>query len=114
MNPVLKTIFGSIARHWFGVFLGVVAGRGILDHETVQRATSLLSDDMVSNLAVSLVFAVPPATISIGRSLRLRLRERLALRMAHGSTEHQLNQVIAEAPASARLAATLTTDPLKL
>lgn len=112
MNPVLKTILGSIARHWLGAFIGVVAGR-VVPHEAV-AAVPMLTDDMVANGFTALGIAVVPSAMSIWTRLKLLLRARLGLRMQAGMTEREVSNVIAEAPPGARLAAIVTADPLKL
>jgi hypothetical protein len=112
MNPVAKMICGSIARHWLGAFLGLIAGR-MIPHE-VLSSVPMLTDDMVANGLVALGAAVVPVTASIWSRLKLLLKVRLGLRMHAGMTEENLHNVIAEATPGARLVATLTADPLKL
>lgn len=114
MNPVAKTILGSIARHWLGAFLGVVGARIGLHADTANAATAQLSDDMVSNALLALGAAVIPTAWSVVSRLLLLLRVRVALLMHRGATEHEMKNVIAEATPAARLAAVLTADPLKL
>lgn len=114
MNPVAKTILGSVTRHWLGAFLGVAGARIGLSHDASSAAVSQLTDDMVANAAVAFLAAVVPTVWSILSRLMLLLRSRVALRMMHGSTEHQLRNVIAEAPRSSLIAAVLTADPVKL
>jgi hypothetical protein len=114
INPVTKTILGSIARHWLGAFLGVIGTRVGLSHDVSTAATTQLTDDMVANATIAFLAAVLPAAWSIGSRLMLLLRARVALLMAHGSTEHQLRNVIAEAPRSSLIAAVLTANPAKL
>jgi hypothetical protein len=74
----------------------------------------MLTDDMVANGLIALGAAVVPSAASIWTRLKLLLRVRLGLRMSAGMTEANLSNVIAEAPAGARLAAIVTADPLKL
>lgn len=105
-------IFGSIARHWLGAFLGLVAGK-MIPQETL-ASVPLLTDDMVANGLIALGAAAGPILISIWTRLKLLLHARLALRMQAGMTEKEVKNVIAEAPAGARLAAIVTADPLKL
>jgi hypothetical protein len=112
MNPVAKQILGSIARHWLGAFLGVIAGR-VIPKEVVS-AVPMLTDDMVANGFIALGAAIVPSAASIWSRLKLLLKVRLGLRMHAGMTEENLHNVIAEATPGARLAATLTADPLKL
>ncbi len=112
MNPVAKTILGSIARHWLGAFLGLVAGRAI--PREVLASVPLLTDDMAANGLIALGAAVVPIALSVWTRLKLLLRARLGLRMSAGMTEREVSNVIAEAPAGARLAAIVTADPLKL
>jgi hypothetical protein len=114
MNPVLKTILGSIARHWLGAFLGLIAGKIGLSHDVATAAISQLTDDMAANMAQSFALSVPTAAASIWSRLKLLLRARLGLLMSAGMTEKNVTNVIAEAPAGARLAAIVTADPLKL
>jgi len=112
MNPVLKMILGSIARHWLGAFLGLIAGR-LIPHDVI-ASVPMLTDDMVANGAIALGAAIVPAALSIWTRLKLLLRARLGLLMNAGMTEKNVTNVIAEAPAGARLAAIVTADPLKL
>lgn len=112
MNPVLKTILGSVARHWLGAFLGLIAGR-IIPREVISTVP-MLTDDMVANGAIALGAAIIPSAASIWTRLKLILRARLALRMHAGMTEKEVSNVIAEAAPGARLAAIVTADPLKL
>jgi hypothetical protein len=105
-------IFGSVARHWLGAFLGLVAGRMI--PKEVLSSVPLLTDDMVANGLIALGAAVVPILASIWSRLRLLLNARLALLMERGMTEKHVDNVIAEAPAGARFAAIVTADPLKL
>jgi hypothetical protein len=112
MNPVAKMICGSIARHWLGAFLGLIAGR-VIPHE-VLSSVPMLTDDMVANGLIALGAAAVPIGASVWSRLRLLLRARLALLMERGMTEKHVDNVIAEAPAGARLSAIVTADPLKL
>jgi hypothetical protein len=111
-NPVFKTIAGSIARHWLGAFLGLMAGK--LIPREVLSTVPMLTDDMVANGLIALGAAVIPSAASIWTRLKLLLRVRLGLRMHAGMTETNLDNVIAEATPGARLAAIVTSDPLKL
>lgn len=112
MNPVLKMILGSIARHWLGAFLGLIAGKYI-PHDVIASVPAL-TDDMVANGLVALGAAIVPILSSIWIGLKKLLHVRLGLRMQAGMTEKNVDNVIAEAPVGARLAAILTADPLKL
>jgi hypothetical protein len=112
MNPVAQKIAGSVARHWLGAFLGLLAGKYI--PKDVLETVPLLTDDMVANGLIAFGAAVVPIASSIWAGLKSRLRERLGLRMHAGMTEKEVSNVIAEAPRGARLSAILTGDPLKL
>lgn len=112
MNPVAKMIFGSIARHWLGALLGLLAGK--LIPASALASVPMLTDDMVANGLVALGAAVLPSAVSIWNGLTRILRERLGLRMSAGMTEREVSNVITEAPRGARLAAIVTADPLKL
>jgi hypothetical protein len=114
MNPVLKQILGSIARHWLGAFLGLVAGKIGLSADVASAAVSQFTDDMAANMAQSFALSVPTMGASIWSRLRLILHVRLGLLMQAGMTEKEVSNVIAEAPRGARLAAIVTADPLKL
>jgi hypothetical protein len=105
-------ICGSIARHWLGALLGLLAGKYI-PHDVI-ASVPLLTDDMVANGLVALGAAAVPISHSIWTGLQRILRERLGLRMSAGMTEREVSNVIAEAPKTARVAAILTADPLKL
>lgn len=105
-------ILGSIARHWLGAFLGLIAGR-LIPHDVI-ASVPMLTDDMVANGMIALGAAIVPAALSIWTRLKLLLRARLGLRMSAGMTEKNVTNVIAEAPAGARFSAILTADPLKL
>lgn len=112
MNPVAKMICGSVARHWLGAFLGLVAGK-VIPPETLS-AVPLLTNDMVADGLIALGAAIGPIASSIWNARIQLLRERLGLRMSAGMTEREVSNVIAEAPRSARISAILTADPLKL
>lgn len=114
MNPVAKTILGSIARHWLGALLAIAGVRFGISDDTAKSVTSQLTDDMVSNAVIAFLAALLPVAASIWTRLRLRLEARLGLKMAAGMTEKELKNVIAEAPRGARVSAILTGDPLKL
>lgn len=114
MNPVAKTIAGSVARHWLGALLAIVGLRFGINEDASKTAVSQLTDDMVANAIVAFLAALIPVFASIWTRLRLLLRARLALLMHAGMTEKEVKNVIDEAPRGARLAATLTADPLKL
>jgi hypothetical protein len=112
MNPVAKTILGSVARHWLGALLGLLAGK-LIPAEAL-ASVPLLTDDMVANGLIALGAAIVPLSLSIWNGLKRVLRERLGLRMSAGMTEREVSNVISEATPKARVAAILTADPLKL
>lgn len=114
LNPVAKTIFGSIARHWLGAFLAIVGVKAGLSSDAAAAAVAQLTDEIVANAIGAFYAAVVPAAWSFLTRQALLLKARLALRMNRGSTEQQLRNVIAEAPRGARALAILTADPLKL
>jgi hypothetical protein len=114
MNPVVKTILGSVARHWLGALLAIVGLRFGISDDASKGAVSQLTDDMVANAVIAFLAALLPVIASIWTRLTLLLRARLGLRMAAGMTEREVKNVIAEAPKGARIAAILTADPLKL
>jgi len=114
MNPVAKTILGSIARHWLGALLAIVGLRFGISDDASKSAVSQLTDDMVANAVIAFLAALLPVAASIWTRLMLILRARLALLMHAGMTEREVKNVIAEAPKGARLSAVLTADPLKL
>lgn len=114
LNPVAKTIFGSIARHWLGAFLAVVGARIGLSEASTQSAVAQLTDEMVANAIVAAIASIIPIVWSFVSRQALLLKARLALRMNRGSTEQQLRNVISEAPRGARFLAVVTADPLKL
>lgn len=113
-NPVLKTILGSILRHFLSVFLGVLVGRGLVSHDDASGAVALLTNDMASNLLVAFFVSILPIAWSIWSRLMLRLREKIALRLHKGATETQVKNIIAAAPWSAQVSAVLTNDPMKI
>ncbi|HWM26584.1 MAG TPA: hypothetical protein VNP98_17335 [Chthoniobacterales bacterium] len=114
MNPVAKTILGSVARHWLGALLAIVGIRFGISDDTTKTAVSQLTDDMVANAVVAFLAALLPIIASVWSRLMLLLRARLALLMHAGMTEKEVKNVIAEAPKGARIAAILTANPLKL
>lgn len=114
MNPVLKTICGSIARHWLGAFLAIVGVRIGLHDDMSRGAVAQLSDEMVANAVIAIGASAVPVVWSVVSRLMLLLRTRVALLMNRGSTEVELGNVIAEATPGAQLAAVLTADPAKL
>jgi hypothetical protein len=112
MNPVAKSIIGSVARHWLGAFLGLLAGKFV--PAEALAAVPLLTNDMVADGLIALGAAIGPIVSSIWTARMRLLRERLGLRMHAGMTEKEVSNVIAEATPKARLAAIVTADPLKL
>lgn len=111
---ILKIILGSIARHWFGAALALIAARIGLQKDDAGTAVESLSNDMVFNALLALSAAIVPAALSIWSRLKLKLRERVALLLHSDSTESEVKAIIAEAPAGERLAAVLTADPTKI
>jgi hypothetical protein len=114
MNPVLKTIFGSIARHWLGALLGLLVGRGLMSHEDASSAVDLFTNDMTSNLIMSFLVAVLPATWSFFGRRMLKLREMVALRIHRGADPGDVKRVITCSPFGSRMAAVVTANPDRL
>lgn len=115
MNPVVKTVLGSASRHWLGALLAVLLVKhGIMQPDQATNATAQLTDDMASDLLLSLGGALLPIVWSIWSRLMLKLRERVALLSHAGADEHDVKRMISDMPLGHRIKAMVTSDPTKL
>jgi hypothetical protein len=116
MKSIIKIILGATVRHWITGFLTILVTRHLL---TAEMASHLpidvaFSDDYIFDALMALVGAAIPALLAISSRLRAKLKERLALLLPALTTEREIKSMIAAAPLSTRISATLTANPDKI
>lgn len=116
MKTLFKIVLGSAARHWLSGLLTMLAARGIVSSEFVSSLpiATAISNDYVFDAVSAAVGALLPAALSIVSRLRSKLKQRIALLLQAGATEHEVKEVIASAPIGAQIAATMTANPDKI
>lgn len=114
MNPVLKTILGSVGRHWLGAFLTIIGVRIGLHSDVAAQATAQLTDEMVSNFVIVVLATLVSVGGSIWHALRERLRLKIALLLHHGETEAAVDAVLGHSARRSQAAAVLAGDPGRL